>query len=133
MKLSYLALGVASVAIALSPIWTLPAFAANSSPAVAQTAVSVPRTTVAQPAYFTAYDGLTFTRDTEGVLVVSINRNGAPLTFTARDHTQFTDAFYQIAQDRANKIVILTGNGTDFISGIDFASFGNVASSAVWS
>jgi enoyl-CoA hydratase/carnithine racemase len=135
MKLSHLAFGVAGVALALSPIWTLPAFAANAPAAttarVAQTATTP--AIAAQPAYFTAYSGLTLTRDADGVLVVAINRNGAPLTFTARDHTQFTDAFYQIAQDRANKIVILTGNGTDFISGIDFASFGNVASSSVWS
>jgi hypothetical protein len=28
---------------------------------------------------------------------------------TAQGHTEFVDAFYRIAQDRANKIVILTG------------------------
>ena len=36
----------------------------------------------------------------------------------------FVDAFYRIAQDRANKIVILTGAGGEFIPDIDFASFG---------
>jgi enoyl-CoA hydratase/carnithine racemase len=43
------------------------------------------------------------------------------------------DAFYRIAQDRANKIVILTGMGGEFIPGIDFLSFGNVADPGVWS
>ncbi len=43
------------------------------------------------------------------------------------------DAFYRIAQDRANKIVILTGAGGEFIPSIDFSSFGNVADPAVWS
>jgi enoyl-CoA hydratase/carnithine racemase len=43
------------------------------------------------------------------------------------------DAFYRIAQDRANKIVILTGAGGEFIPGIDFSSFGNVADPGVWS
>ncbi len=58
---------------------------------------------------------------------------GGPFVFTAQDHTGFIDAFYRIAQDRANKIVILTGAGGEFIPSIDFASFGNVADPAVWS
>ena len=67
------------------------------------------------------------TRDAEGVLLVELHTNGGPLTFTAQDHTDFVEAFYRIAQDRANKIVILTGMGGEFIPGIDFSSFGNVA------
>jgi len=86
-----------------------------------------------QPAYLTAYRSLNVTRDAEGVLVVEFHTNGGPLTFTAQDHTEFVDAFYRIAQDRANKIVILTGTGGEFITGIDFSSFGNVADPGVWS
>ena len=83
--------------------------------------------------YFNAYRSLKLTRDAEGVLVAQFHTNGGPFTFTAQDHTEFVDAFYRIAQDRANKIVILTGAGGDFIPGIDFASFGNVADPGVWS
>ena len=86
-----------------------------------------------QPAYFSAYRSLKLTRDGEGVLVVEFHTNGGPLTFTAHDHTDFVDAFYRISQDRANKIVILTGAGGDFIPGVDFATFGNVADPSVWS
>jgi enoyl-CoA hydratase/carnithine racemase len=86
-----------------------------------------------QPTYFTDYRSLKMTRDAEGVLVVEFHSNGGPLTFTAQDHTDFVDAFYRIAQDRANKIVILTGTGGEFIPGIDFSSFGNVADPDVWS
>jgi len=86
-----------------------------------------------QPTYFTDYRSLKMTRDAQGVLVVEFNTNGGPLTFTAQDHTDFVDAFYRISQDRANKIVILTGTGGQFIPGIDFSSFGNVADPAVWS
>ena len=43
------------------------------------------------------------------------------------------DAFYRIVQDRANKIVILTEAGGDFIPDIDFPSFGNVSDPGVWS
>lgn len=87
----------------------------------------------ATPAYFSAYRSLKLERDGNGVLVATFHSNGGPLTFTARDHSEFVDAFYRIAQDRDNKIVIFTGAGGDFIPGIDFASFGNVADPGVWS
>jgi enoyl-CoA hydratase/carnithine racemase len=83
--------------------------------------------------YLNAYHSLKLTRDAEGVLVAQFHSNGGPFTFTAQDHTAFVDAFYRIAQDRANKIVILTGTGGEFIPAIDFASFGNVADPGVWS
>src|SRR5882762_8977787 len=86
-----------------------------------------------QDDYLTAYRSLKLTRDSEGVLVAEFHSNNGPFTFTEQDHTQFVDAFYRIAQDRANKIVILTGAGGDFIPYIDFSSFGNVADPAAWS
>ena len=86
-----------------------------------------------QDDYFAVYPSLKLTRDASGVLVVEFHSNGGPFTFTAQDHTEFVDAFYRIAQDRANKIVILTGAGGEFIPEIDFSSFGNVADPGVWS
>ncbi len=86
-----------------------------------------------QDHYLAAYRSLKLTRDSEGVLVAEFHSNDGPLTFTAQDHTEFVDAFYRIAQDRANKIVILTGAGGEFIPYIDFSSFGNVADPAAWS
>jgi enoyl-CoA hydratase/carnithine racemase len=86
-----------------------------------------------QTDYFTAYRSLRLTRDANGVLVLEFHSNGGPLTFTAQAHTEVVDAFYRIAQDRGNKIVILTGAGGDFIIGVDWASFGDVADPGVWS
>src|SRR6202162_2277558 len=83
--------------------------------------------------YLAAYRSLKLTRDSEGVLVAEFHSNDGPFTFTAQDHTDFVDAFYRIAQDRANKIVILTGAGGEFIPEIDFSSFGNVADPGIWS
>ena len=83
--------------------------------------------------YFTAYRSLKLTRDANGVLVVEFHSNGGPLTFTAQAHTEVVDAFYRISQDRANKIVILTGAGGEFITGVDWPSFGNAADPGVWS
>src|SRR5256884_6841629 len=86
-----------------------------------------------QDDYLAVYRSLKLTRDASGVLVVEFHSNGGPFTFTAQDHTEFVDAFYRIAQDRENKIVILTGAGGEFIPEIDFSSFGNVADPGVWS
>src|SRR5579864_6460228 len=86
-----------------------------------------------QDNYLTAYRNLKLSRDTNGVLVVEFHNDGGPLTFTAQAHTEVVDAFYRISQDRANKIVILTGAGGDFMIGVDWASFGNVADPGVWS
>jgi enoyl-CoA hydratase/carnithine racemase len=83
--------------------------------------------------YFTAYRSLKLTRDAEGVLVVQFHNNGGPLTFTAEAHTEVVDAFYRISQDRANKIVIFTGAGGDFMIGVDWSSFTNVSDPGVWS
>src|SRR3989442_3008516 len=86
-----------------------------------------------QDDYFAAYRSLKLTRDADGVLVVEFHSKGGPFIFTAQDHTEFVDAFYRIAQDRENKIVILTGASGEFIADIDFASFGNVTEPGVWS
>lgn len=87
----------------------------------------------ANPDYADDFRGLAMDRDDKGVLVVTINDGqGGPITFTAQDHTEFTEAFYRIAQDRANKVVILTGAG-DYMAQIDFSTFGNVADPDVWS
>ena len=68
-----------------------------------------------QADYLAAYRSLKLTRNAGGVLVVEFHSQGGPFTFTAQDHSEFVDAFYRIAQDRANKIVILTGAGGEFI------------------
>jgi enoyl-CoA hydratase/carnithine racemase len=73
------------------------------------------------------------TRDARGVVVIEFHSHGGPLSFTAEDQTDFVDAFYRIAQDRANQIVILTGTRGQFILEIDFSSFGNAADSDVGS
>src|SRR2546426_4603988 len=86
-----------------------------------------------QDDYFAAYRSLKLTRDADGVLVVEFHSKGGPFRFTAQDHTEFVDAFYRIAQDRENKIVILTGAGGEFIPEIDFSTFVNVADPGVWS
>jgi enoyl-CoA hydratase/carnithine racemase len=87
----------------------------------------------ADPAYFNKYDGMRMSRDAAGVLLVEMNTKGGPIKFSAREHEQFVDAFYDIGRDRNNKIVVLTGTGGQWMGDIDFPSFGNVNDPDVWS
>jgi enoyl-CoA hydratase/carnithine racemase len=86
-----------------------------------------------QTDYFTAYDNVKLTRDANGVLIVQLHTNGGPCVMTANTHTEFVEAFYRVAQDRANKIVILTGAAGDFITDVDWSSWGNPGDPGIWS
>jgi enoyl-CoA hydratase/carnithine racemase len=83
--------------------------------------------------YLNSYNNIKLTRDGNGVLVAEFHSNGGPCIMTAQSHTEFVDAFYRIAQDRANKIVILTGAGGEFITDVDWSSFGDVTDPGIWS
>lgn len=85
------------------------------------------------PAYFNRYPTIRFDRSADGILTMALHKDGGPLTFTAADHEAYVDAFYEVSRDRANSVVILTGAGGDFITGVDFSSFGDVSDPDVWS
>ena len=86
-----------------------------------------------QAGYLTAYQNVRLTRDPSGVLTVQLHTKGGPCLMTAQTHTEFVEAFYRISQDRANKIVILTGAGGDFITDVDWSSFGDGSDPGIWS
>jgi enoyl-CoA hydratase/carnithine racemase len=86
-----------------------------------------------QPSYFSKYPTARFERGADGILVMSLHKDGGPLTFTAGDHESLVDAFYDVGRDRDNKVVILTGAGGEFMPDIDFNSFGDVSDPDVWS
>lgn len=87
------------------------------------TTETAPTTAATRPNYFDDYAHLALERDNNGVLVVTMHDGaGGPITFSAQDHTEFTEAFYRIGRDMANKVVILTG-ATDYMAAIDFATF----------
>ena len=86
-----------------------------------------------QADYFAAYRNLKLSRDDKGVLVAEFHSDGGPFIMDAQAHTEFVDAFHRIGQDRANKIVIITGAGESFIGDVEWTSFGDVADPGVWS
>jgi enoyl-CoA hydratase/carnithine racemase len=86
-----------------------------------------------QADYFAAYRNLKLSRDDKGVLVAEFHSDGGQFIMTAQSHTEFVDAFHRIGQDRANKIVVITGAGGNFIGDVEWPSFGDVADPGVWS
>ena len=86
-----------------------------------------------QADYFAAYRNLKLSRDDKGVLVAEFHSDGGQFIMNAQAHTEFVDAFHRIGQDRANKIVIITGAGGNFIGDVEWPSFGDVADPGVWS
>jgi len=86
-----------------------------------------------QADYFSAYRHLKLSRDDNGVLVAEFHNNGGAYIMNAQGHTEFVDAFHRIGQDRANKIVILTGAGGNFIGDVEWTTFGDVADPGIWS
>jgi hypothetical protein len=85
-----------------------------------------------QADYFAGYRHLNLSRDDKGVLIAEIHSNGGAFIMNAHAHTEFVDAFFRIGQDRANKIVIITGAGGSFIGDVDWSSFGDVADPGVF-
>src|SRR6201987_2343408 len=86
-----------------------------------------------QADYFAMYRNLKLSRDAKGVLVAEFHSDGGPYIMDAHGHTEFVDAFHRIGQDRANKIVIMTGADGNFIGDVEWPSFGDVADPGVWS
>ena len=86
-----------------------------------------------QADYFGTYRHLRLSRDAKGVLLAEFHSEGGPYIMNAQGHTEFVDAFHRIGQDRANKIVIMTGAGGNFIGDVDWSSFGDVTDPGIWS
>ena len=85
-----------------------------------------------QPAHFTAYRSVKLSRDTQSAgRRVSQQWRSADL-YSGRPYGLCRSLLSHVPRS-GNKVVILTGTGGEFISGIDFSSFGNVADPAVWS
>jgi enoyl-CoA hydratase/carnithine racemase len=89
-------------------------------------------TTAQAPAYFTQFDHLKLSRTANGILEVRFTTDNGPIIFTGKDHHDFVEAFSRIAQDRDNKVVILTGTGNEFFAQIDGPSLGDITNPREW-
>ena len=87
---------------------------------------------VTEPAYFTAFKNLAFSRTPSGVLTVRFHTDGGPATFTGQLHSEFPRALYEIGDDRDNRVLVLTGTGDRFMTDIDGPSLGDITKPAEW-
>jgi enoyl-CoA hydratase/carnithine racemase len=67
----------------------------------------------------------------DGILTVTFHTNGGPLVWSARAHDELGRCFVEIGADRENKVVILTGTGSDYCTNIDAGSF-TLSSAGDW-
>ena len=84
------------------------------------------------PAYFGKYENLHFTRADDGVLVLRFHTDEGPIVFTGQTHEDLPAALEEIALDRDNRALVITGTGDSFMDQIDGASLGEIFKPAVW-
>lgn len=77
-------------------------------------------------AYFNKYENFAISRSPSGVLTVRFHTDGKEHTFTGTTHHDFPRLIEDIAYDRENKLLVLTGTGSTFIDNIDGASLGDI-------
>lgn len=83
--------------------------------------------------YFIRFPNLRMSRDATGVLEVTMHSQGEPLVWDATAHRDLADAFYAIARDPVNKLVILTGSGERWITSPEAANLALLGKPSVWS
>ena len=85
-----------------------------------------------QPDYFTKYTNLHMERTASGVLTLRFHTDGGPITFTGTTHHDLPKALAEIGDDRANKVLVITGTGDTFMDTIDGDSLGEIFKPAEW-
>src|ERR1700758_3528339 len=78
------------------------------------------------PDYFERYENFALTRSGSGVLTLRFHTAGGPVTFTGTTHSDFPRLLEDIAFDRDNKVLVITGTGDRFMTEIDGPSLGDL-------
>ncbi len=78
------------------------------------------------PDYFDRYENFALTRSESGVLTLRFHTTGGPVTFTGTTHSDFPRVLEEIAFDRSNRVLVITGTGERFMTEIDGASLGDI-------
>jgi enoyl-CoA hydratase/carnithine racemase len=85
------------------------------------------------PEYFSQYDNFfALDRTVSGVVTLRFHTDGGPVTFTGPMHAALPRVLDDIAMDRGNQVLIITGTGDRFMSDIDGPSLGDITRPAVW-
>ena len=78
------------------------------------------------PDYFNRYENFAISRSASGVLTVRFHTDGKEHTFSGTTHHDFPRLIEDIAYDRDNKVLVLTGTGETFIDDIDGPSLADM-------
>ena len=79
-----------------------------------------------EPGYFTKYKNFVLSRSAAGVLTLRFHTDGGPHTFDGTTHHDLPRLLEDIAFDKDNRILVLTGTGDSFIANIDGPSLGDI-------
>src|SRR6201981_1024703 len=90
------------------------------------TTVSTTSDLAQEPGYFTKYTNFALSRSASGVLTLRFHTGGGPHTFDAPTPHHFPRLLDDIAFDKDNRILVLTGTGDSFIASIDGPSLGDL-------
>lgn len=83
--------------------------------------------------YQDVYRNIRFERH-DGILQMQIHTDGAEAVWDADPgclHEQLGDAFYRVGRDRSNRIMILTGTGSEFLAKVAFSG-GATMDTSTW-
>jgi enoyl-CoA hydratase/carnithine racemase len=85
------------------------------------------------PEYFSQYANFfALDRTASGVVTLRFHTDGGPATFTGSMHAALPRLLDDIAMDRDNQVLVITGTGDRFMSEIDGPSLGDISRPAVW-
>jgi enoyl-CoA hydratase/carnithine racemase len=84
------------------------------------------------PSYFEKYENFAFTRNDQGVLLWRFHTDGGPIMFTGQTHEHLPEVLEEIALDKDNRVLVLTGTGDTFMDQIDGPSLGEIFKPAAW-
>jgi enoyl-CoA hydratase/carnithine racemase len=68
------------------------------------------------PAYFGEFPNFAFERSGAGVLTLRLHHQGGPAVLNERIHRDFPLVLRAVAEDRANRVLVLTGTGEVFMT-----------------
>jgi enoyl-CoA hydratase/carnithine racemase len=72
--------------------------------------------------YTNKYENFRFDRR-DGILEITLHTDGGPFVLSETAHHDFSRVFQDVADDRENRVVILTGTGDRFRAHMDYGSF----------
>ena len=84
------------------------------------------------PEYFSMHPNFAIDRTSNGVLTLRFHSDDGPATFTGSMHSALPRLLDDIALDRDNKVLVITGTGDRFMTEIDGASLGDITKPEGW-